>query len=88
MSHKPKTTGYIASDTEDRRIIKARCFVKSMVSKGQSKDNAIRIAAKYYHIKVEDLEYHNDDDDDDIYFFCGSAIPIAASEIFDPGDFC
>lgn len=83
-----KTTGYIPSDTEDRRIMKARYFAKSMISKGQSEEEANRIAAKYYHVDENDVKYHCDDSNDDIYFFCGSAIPIAASEIFDEGDFC
>ena len=87
MSEK-KTTGYIPSDTEERRIMKARCFAKSMVSKGQSEEEANRIAAKYYHVDESDVKNHCDDIEDDIYFFCGSAIPVAASEIFDEGDFC
>lgn len=85
---KPKNTGYIPSDSEDRRIMKARCFAKSMMSKGKSEKEANRIAAKYYHVDESDVKYHSDDIDDDIYFFCGSVCPIAASEIFNEGDFC
>ncbi len=33
-----KTTGYIPSDTEERRIIKARYFARSMISKGQNEE--------------------------------------------------
>lgn len=80
--------GYIPSDSEDRRIIKARYFAKSMISKGQSEEEANRIAARYYHVEESAVKYHCDDSDDDIYFFVNSAIPLAASEIFDAGDFC
>lgn len=83
-----KATGYIPSDTEERRIMKARYFAKSMISKGQSEEKANRIAAKYYHVDESNVKYHCEEGNDDIYFFCGSAIPIAASEIFDEGDFC
>lgn len=85
---KTKNTGYIPSDSEYRRIIKARCFAKSMISKGQREEEANRIAANYYHVKESDVKYHCDDSDDDIYFFVNGAIPLAASEIFDAGDFC
>lgn len=84
----PKTTGYIPSDSEDRRIMKARYFAESMISKGQNEEDAIRIAARYYHVNENDVKYHSDDSDDDIYFFVNGAIPLAASEIFDVGDFC
>lgn len=84
---KKKTTGYIPSDSENKRIMKARCFAKSMVSKGQPEEEANRIAAKYYHV-LEDAVLDSDDLDDDIYFLVGGAIPVAASEIFDAGDFC
>lgn len=83
-----KTTGYIPSDSEDRRIMKARYFAKSMISKGQSEEESNRIAAKYYHVNESDVKNHSDDIDDDIYFFVNGAIPLAASEIFDAGDFC
>ena len=84
-----KTTGYVASDSKERRIIKARYFARSMISKGQSEEEANKIAAKYYHVAERDVKYHCDEDyDDDIYFFCGSMVPIAASEIFDEGEFC
>lgn len=84
---KTKTTGYIPSDSEDRRIMKARCFAKSMMSKGQPEEEANRIAANYYHVE-EDAVRYSDDLDDDIYFLVCGAIPVAASEIFDAGDFC
>lgn len=84
---KTKTTGYIPSDSEDRRIMKARCFAKSMMSKGQPEEEANRIAAKYYHV-AEDAVRYSDELDDDIYFLVDGAIPVAASEIFDAGDFC
>lgn len=83
-----KITGYNPSDSEDRRIMKARYFAKNMVSKGQSEEEANRIAARYYHVDENDVNNHNDDIDDDIYFFVNGAIPLAASEIFDEGDFC
>lgn len=83
-----KTTGYIPSDSEERRIQKARFFAKSMISKGQSEEEANRIAARYYHVDESYVKYHCDDSDDDIYFFVNGAIPLAASEIFDEGDFC
>lgn len=86
--NKLKTTGYIPSDTEERRIIKARYFAKSMIAKGQSEKEANRIAAKYYHVSEENVRYYDTNIDDDTYFFCGSMTPIAASEIFDEGDFC
>ena len=82
-----KTTGYIPSDSEDKRIMKARCFAKSMMSKGQPEGEANRIAAKYYHV-AEDAVRNSDNLDDDIYFNVGSIAPLAASEIFDAGDFC
>jgi len=84
-----KTTGYNPKDSEDRRIQKACCFYRSMVSKGQSKDDALRIASRYYHVNESDVrnileaEY-----DDDVYFMVNGAIPISASEMLDPGDFC
>lgn len=81
-------TGYNPDDTEKRRIMKARYFARSMIAKGQNETDANRIAAKYYHVDENDVKYRVDDNDDDIYFFCGSASPIAASEIFDPSDFC
>ena len=84
---KKKTTGYIPSDSENKRIMKARCFAKSMVSKWQPEEEANRIAANYYHVTEDSVRYRNELDDD-IYFFVGSAIPVAASEIFDSGDFC
>lgn len=84
---KTKTTGYLPTDSEDRRIMKARCFAKSMIAKGQHEDNAIRIAARYYHV-AQDAVRDSGDLDDDIYFFVNGAIPVAASEIFDAGDFC
>lgn len=83
-----REVGYVPSDSEDRRIIKARCFAKSMILKGQSEEEANRIAARYYHVEESDVKYHCDDIDDDIYFFVNGAIPLAASEIFDAGDFC
>lgn len=84
---KTKTTGYIPSDSEDRRIMKARCFAKSMMSKGQPEEEANRIASKYYHV-AEDAVRDSGYLDDDVYFFVNGAIPVAASEIFDAGDFC
>lgn len=83
-----KTTGYIQSDTEERRVMKARYFAKSMISKGQSEEEANRIAARYYHVDENDVKNYSDDSGDDIYFFVNGAIPLAASEIFDVGDFC
>lgn len=84
---KTKTTGYLPTDSEDRRIMKAKCFAKSMISKGQPEEEANRIATKYYHV-AEDAVRNSDDLDDDIYFNVGSIAPLAASEIFDAGDFC
>lgn len=37
---------------------------------------------------VEHTASNVDELDDDIYFFVNGAIPVAASEIFDAGDFC
>ena len=85
---KKKTTGYIHSDSEDRRIMKARFFARSMESKGQPEEEANRIAAKYYHVSEDSVRYYSNDLDDDIYFLVGNAIPVVASEIFDEGDFC
>lgn len=81
--------GYDPKDTKERRVFKACCFCKSMQKKGQDRDVALQIASKYYHVP-EDLvrEYVEGEENDDIYFMINSAIPIAASDIFDPGDFC
>lgn len=38
--------------------------------------------------KVEHTVCNVDELDDDIYFLIDGAIPVAASEIFDAGDFC
>ena len=81
--------GYNPNDSKERRVEKAACFYRSMVAKGQSKDDALRIASEYYRVYESDVhdclvnEY-----DDDVYFMVNGAIPVAASEVFDPGDFC
>ncbi len=83
--------GYTANDAYDRRKTKAAYFVKAMIQKGQQKDKALQIASRYYHVKEDDvreLTDYGDEGDDDVYLFCGSAIPVSASEIYDPGDFC
>ena len=79
--------GYNPQDSEEKRVWKAHKFMESMERKGQPHDEALRIASRYYHVKEEDVNQEPCDEDDDIYFFCGSAVPVAASEIFNEGDF-
>lgn len=81
--------GYDPNDTEQCRIEKACCFVKSMMRKGQSHDDAIRIASGYYHVKGTDVKAMLEDDelDDDVYFFANGAVPVSASELLDEGAF-
>lgn len=82
-------SGYDPNDSESRRVMKASCFVKSMIKKGQSSDNAFRIASSYYHVSEKKVRaYEENAYDDDTYFFVNGAIPVAASEMFDSGDFC
>lgn len=82
-------SGYDPKDSEEKRVFKAFCFYKSMIKNGQDKNIALQVASKYYHV-TKDLicEYTEYEYDDDIYFMINGAIPIAASEMFDPGDFC
>lgn len=82
--------GYDPNDTEQRRLEKACCFVKSMKRKGQTHDDAVRIASGYYHVKDTDVKAMLEDDelDDDVYFLVNGAIPVSASELMDDGDFC
>lgn len=82
--------GYNPKDTEERRITKACYFYKSMLRKGQSRDDALGIASRYYHVSETSLKsaLSIEELDDDIYFLINGSIPVSASEIFDPGDFC
>lgn len=41
-----------------------------------------------YRLHVNGQPAENEHLDDDVYFFVDGAVPIAASEIFDPSDFC
>lgn len=82
--------GYNPNDTEERRITKACYFYKSMLRKGQSRDDALRISSRYYHVSETSLKsaLSADEEDDDIYFMINGCFPVSASELFDPGDFC
>lgn len=81
-------TGYDPKDSKERRIFKASCFYKSMQKKGQDKKVALQVASKYYHVPEKLVrECAESEYDDDVYFMLNGAIPIAASDIFDPGEF-
>lgn len=82
--------GYDPSDPEERRVMKAHYFKKSMISKGQSEANALRIASSYYHVpeeSVKNFSFPESPEDDDIWFMLGGHTPIAASEMLNEGDF-
>lgn len=80
--------GYDPSDPEERRVMKAHYFRKSMISKGQSEAGALRIASNYYHVPEESVKNFSfpESPDDDVWFMLGS-YPIAASEMLNEGDF-
>lgn len=82
--------GYDPKDSKRRRIEKACYFHKSMLKKGQPYLEALRIASSYYHVpeKAVAAALDHEGEDDDVYFMLGGAVPISASELFDPGDFC
>ena len=48
--------GYDPSDSEERRVMKAHYFKKSMISKGQPEADALRIASNYYHVPEESVK--------------------------------
>ena len=84
--------GYDPSDSEERRVMKAHYFKESMISKGQSEADALRIASNYYHVpeeSVRDFAFPDSPDplDDDVWFLLGGHTPVAASEMLNEGDF-
>lgn len=82
--------GYNPNDTEERRLTKASCFYKAMTRKGQSREDSLSIASKYYHVSETSLKsaLSIEEEDDDIYFFINGCFPVSASELLDPSDFC